>query len=421
MAEGLVLQAQEILIGAWAPHPGMARSRSNRVRTADTAMTDYYVRAAMRTHRRRAIPRPVAYGTAFIMLVAVFFLHFLLERRQDRLVARHIGKPLLGAPLSPAPGASPEAPLRVWIDTDAGCGEGKRVDVDDCFALAVALFAPEFTIAGISTTYGNVPLASVDSVTRDLLSVVGAAGRPAPGVYRGAAGPGTSLTAGSEALAHALGQGPLTVLALGPLTNVAAVLQARPDLASSLVQVIFVGGKRSGQWMHPGYDHFLTFSDFNVAKDLGAAERVLAAGIPVALIPFEAALEVAITPTDLGQLSVTGEIGQWLVDRSREWIRLWRRGVGREGFVPFDNASVLYAIDPPLLECVPVQAELERSPPWFGIGRPWELVVRDAPSRSASLRYCHRANNAFASVLRERLLRLGQRPQHDTTAARTPP
>ena len=375
----------------------------------------------MRTYWRCATYRPLICGAVFVVLLAVFFLHFLLERRQDRLVARHLGTPLLGMPMGPTPGPSPEAPLRVWIDTDAGCGQGSRVDVDDCFALTVALFAPEFRVAGVSTTYGNVPLASADSVTRDLLAVIGSAGGSAPGAHPGAAGPGDSRSLGSEALAHALAQGPITVLALGPLTNIAAVLQAHPDLASNLVEVIFVGGKRSGQWMHPGHDHFLTFSDFNVAQDPQAAERVLAAGIPVALVPFEAALEVVVSLVDLGQLAATGKIGQWLVDRSGEWIRLWRRGAGREGFVPFDNAAVLYAIDPSLLECVPVQAELERSPPWFGIGRPWEMVVRDASSRGGVLRYCHRPSETFASRLRERLLSLGENPHHAASVDRPLP
>lgn len=364
----------------------------------------------MRTCRRCATCRPLIFGAVFIALLAVFFLHFLLERH-DGLVARHLGTPLLGMPMAPAPGPSPEAPLRVWLDTDAGCGEGSRVDVDDCFALAVALFAPEFRVVGISTTYGNVPLASAESVTRDLLAVIDAAGGAPPDVYQGAAGPGESQSMGPKALAHMLAQGPLTVLALGPLTNVAAVLQAHPNLASNLVEVIFVGGKRPGQWMHPGHNHLLTFSDFNVAQDPSAVERVIEAGVPVTLIPFEAALEVVISPADLGQLATTGKIGQWLVDRSGEWMRLWRRGAGREGFVPFDNAAVLYAIDPSLLECVPVNAELERSPPWFGIGRPWELVVRDASSPGGALRYCHRPGEAFARVLRERLMSLGGIPQ----------
>ena len=57
----------------------------------------------------------------------------------------------------------------------------------------------------------------------------------------------------------------------------------------------------------------------------------------------------------------------------------WRDEGGRDGFVLFDDAAVLYPLRPALFRCVPVRADLKTSPPWFGIGRPTELLVRDAP------------------------------------------
>lgn len=63
-------------------------------------------------------------------------------RRHERLVAPHLGAPLDGPAVASPPAPSAAAPVRVWIETDAGCGLGRHVDVDDCYALATALAAP---------------------------------------------------------------------------------------------------------------------------------------------------------------------------------------------------------------------------------------------------------------------------------------
>jgi inosine-uridine nucleoside N-ribohydrolase len=259
---------------------------------------------------------------------------------------------------------------------------------------------------GIGTVFGNVELAAADSVTRELVARVRGGGRPTPPVHRGAARPGRGVTAASAALARELERGPLTVLGLGPLTNVAAALTARPELARNLAGVVLVGGKRSGQWMHPGYDHFITFSDFNVAKDPRAVERLLELQVHVALAPFEAALRVSLSPVDLDSIARAGEFGGWLQARSGAWLEFWREAAGRDGFVPFDNVAVAYVLAPHLLECVEAYARLERPLPipWFGIGRPEELVVHTGPRRGRPVHYCGRVRDGFAAWLTSRLV-----------------
>ena len=59
-------------------------------------------------------------------------------------------------------------PLRLWVDTDAACGHSPRTDPDDCFAVLLLAQAPEITLVGISTVFGNVVLAMTDSTTRAL-------------------------------------------------------------------------------------------------------------------------------------------------------------------------------------------------------------------------------------------------------------
>jgi pyrimidine-specific ribonucleoside hydrolase len=354
------------------------------------------------------VRRRLLWGAAVVLAIVAAATAWFLFQRHQRLVAPRIGAPLEGRRVASPPAPAPDAPLRVWIDTDAGCGLGRHVDVDDCYALAMALAAPELDVRGIGTVFGNVPLAAADSVTRELVVRVHARDGDAPPIHRGAAQPGTGATAASEALAAELARGPLVVLAFGPATNVAAALAAHPERARNVRQVVFVGGKRAGQWMHPGYDHFITFSDFNVAKDPRAVEQVLGARVPVVLVPFEAALRTTLSPADVDAIARAGQVGAWLRARSGGWMAFWREQAGRDGFVPFDGAAVAYVLRPSLLECVEVRARLERSPPWFGIGRPTELIVRTGGTRGTPVAYCGRVGAGFDPFLMSRLTAAGR-------------
>jgi hypothetical protein len=71
-------------------------------------------------------------------------------------------------PLSFMPQGSHAPPSRrVWIDTDAACGYGRRTDPDDCFAILLLAAIPEMQIVRISTSFGNAPLPQTDRITRE--------------------------------------------------------------------------------------------------------------------------------------------------------------------------------------------------------------------------------------------------------------
>lgn len=94
---------------------------------------------------------------------------------------------------------------------------------------------------------------------------------------------GAGSTPASEALIVALETGPLTILALGPLTNIAQALTARPDLVANIARLIAVMGRRQGHLFHPAegeghgilFGHGPVFRDFNFDQDREAAARVL--------------------------------------------------------------------------------------------------------------------------------------------------
>lgn len=122
----------------------------------------------------------------------------------------------------------------VWLDTDASIGSPFR-EVDDAFAILLALRCSNLRIAGISTTYGNAPLRTTTAVTTDL---IGRFGGRIPKVHQGA-GSRKDLgveTAATEGLAKALRENrSLVYVALGPLTNLATFEMLHPELAREFI------------------------------------------------------------------------------------------------------------------------------------------------------------------------------------------
>src|ERR687897_1658469 len=116
-----------------------------------------------------------------------------------------------------------QSKIPVWIDTDPAVGEPER-DVDDGLALIQAFNSPELAIRGISVVFGNAPLDRGLPIARQLVRDFGP---PGVRVFAGAAAAGDlgTETEASRALTGALRSEPLTILALGPATNVATVLR----------------------------------------------------------------------------------------------------------------------------------------------------------------------------------------------------
>lgn len=297
---------------------------------------------------------------------------------------------------------------RVWVDADAACGTGQRRDPDDCLALLSLSLDKNITLVGISTVFGNGPLAETDAVMRALVQEIGLRGtRPLP-VFRGCAAiapdcqsHGGSLEA-QDGLIAALQAGALDVVALGPLTNIAAVIEREPTLAKRIARVVAVMGRRPGHRFHPSENHGVgamlfghgpIFRDLNAVLDPQAVADILHSGIPLVLLPYTAARGVSVTSADLDGIEGTGTAGRWVAERCRDWLAFWRSKAGLQGFYPFDLMAAAYLRDPSHFQCARVNAWVgdDALLPWFSGGDAL-LVSQDAlpPSvdKSGTALYC---------------------------------
>lgn len=280
-----------------------------------------------------------------------------------------------------------ERATRVWIDTDAACGDHSRADPDDCFALLALLNASALQVAGISTVFGNAAIDVTDRVTRELVAQA-ASERTEPIVHRGSGSADTPNAPAHEALRTALSQGPLTIVALGPLTNVAAALQGGPHLRSRVTRIIAVMGRRPGHVFHPAegkggamlFGHGPIFRDLNFVSDPEAAAEIIRLRLPLTLVPYDAARGIELTAADLARMRAAGGPPEWVAKRASGWLAYWREDIGREGFYPFDLLGAAGAIHPAGLRCarVPVRVGNDARFRWPFRGRAALLVGPDA-------------------------------------------
>ena len=198
--------------------------------------------------------------------------------------------------------------ISVLIDTDIGD------DIDDALALALALQSPELEIRGVTTVFGDTQKRG--QLASHLLKVYGredipvAAGIEQPMQYRHRPSgvpqaaildrsivlPPLSSRSGPELIVEtALAEhGHLTLLCLGPLTNVATALKLEPHLFMAIRSIVMMGGS-SG----------LPFPEWNIRSDARAAQIVLGAGIPVTLLGWNITMRCQLRESDIERLRCT--------------------------------------------------------------------------------------------------------------------
>jgi purine nucleosidase len=238
-------------------------------------------------------------------------------------------------------------PLPILLDTDLGS------DVDDELALALLWGSPEATVRAISTTYGDTVLRA--RIVLRMAEMVGRGVQVAPGERRPSSGrdvwwagiegeaydalpqvpepegwtpsPGVRLLVDAAEGAH--------LLAIGPLTTVAAALDAGLDVAGITIM--------GGNWSDP------TVGEHNLASDHVAAARVLESGLPVTVVGIEVTRQVRFGEAEILRFASCGHLGAVIAAEMHAWMRRWN-----EDFeVPHDPLTALALLEPDLFTFAP--------------------------------------------------------------------
>jgi purine nucleosidase len=227
------------------------------------------------------------------------------------------------------------------VDTDPGLGL-PWTDVDDALAV-VHLHAAGVPLAALTTTWGNSSLQRTTAVARQLGQRLGVP------VFAGAAGAGDRDTEAARALAAHRG----SVLALGPLTNVAAALER----GASWERLVVLGGTcRRLPNLRP-----LHTTELNLALDEPAAAEVLPRCTD--LVPMEPCRTVWFTERELLPAPA------WLREGCAHWLRTSPLRTGRRAFHPWDLLAAAWVTHPSLFHAERRGVRLDSCRGWRGYVR----------------------------------------------------
>jgi purine nucleosidase len=284
---------------------------------------------------------------------------------------------------------SPVSPRKLIIDCDPG--------IDDGVALSLALFDPRLEVLAVTAVAGNV---AAEQATANLQAIVsfldpprlprvGAASTDSVWVARrvsvhGADGlggidlPRVPLHGGhasEKVIWETIKAHPreVTILSLGPLTNISRVLKRDPGIAEIIDAIVVCGGT-----IHASGDATAT-ADFNFSCDPAAARHVVREPVTKTLVPLETTGQVVYGFDLLDHLPREfTRVGKILRPMLASSFRAWRQLLGSEGIRLHDVAALVAVTNPELFERETVVADVETA----GELTAGMLVVDRRPQRS---------------------------------------
>lgn len=279
--------------------------------------------------------------------------------------------------------APSRAPRRIIIDTDPG--------IDDAMAIFYAAASPELEIVGLTTVFGNADVDTCTANAHRLLDIVGrpdipvarGAGRPLAMPYRGPAdfvhgvngladvdlAPVTTSNHPLDA-AHFIidrvtsAPGKITLVPLGPLTNVALALLVRPDLPEYLAGIVLMGGNA----FVPG--NASPAAEANVLNDPEAADLVLGAACPIVMCGLDVTERTVLSSAQIDAIDATSTTRAAFAAQILPYYRDFHRRHGLDGIHVHDSTCISYLLAPHLYGSVqhPIRVDTGHG---VGRGRTW--------------------------------------------------
>jgi len=307
-------------------------------------------------------------------------------------------------------------PQRAIIDTDPG--------IDDSMAILFAFTSAELQVEALSTIYGN---SGTTTTTQNALRLVELAGRPDVPVARGAEKPLLRPFTGEGWRVHGrngLGEidfpapegqpdtrrgaqlitdmvmarpGEMTVIALGPLTNLALAFSLEPRIAENVKEVVLMGGAANAS------GNASAVAEANIRNDPEAAHIVFNAPWEVTMVGLDVTRQSIMTPAYLEELRAAGNpYTDFIAQIVPHYINFYEEYVGINGFHVHDSSAIAYVIDPTLFERkkVPVDVEIY-SPTNFGLTA---VDWRKRPGKEANVNVCVDVDSErFLDLYKQRL------------------
>lgn len=252
-----------------------------------------------------------------------------------------------------------QAPEKVIIDTDIGD------DVDDAFALALAVKSPEFEILGISTAFGETELRAklVDRFLGELgrsdIPVMAGKATPATPMSQRRYAEGGHFTKSShgDAADFLLDQirkhpGEITLIAIGPLMNVGAAIDRDAATFRKLKRVVIMGGSIRKGYGDYGYnEHFPPSPEWNILNDVPSAQKLFASGVPLFVMPLDST-QLKLDEVKRAFLFTRGTA---VTEQLAILYHLW----AQETPTLFDPMAVTFAIKPELCPVTPLHIRVD--------------------------------------------------------------
>lgn len=260
---------------------------------------------------------------------------------------------------------------KLWLDTDPG--------FDDWMTWAMLAHDPQFELLGVSIVAGNAPLcATLDNALRirqrhgwqfplhagcdrplvqrqeTAQDVLGAAGLDTVGRVLPASNGRPSGLHGATALIDCVRAHPgeVTLVAIGPLTNLATAFAQAPDIAPKLREIVLMGGSTDR-------GNTTAVAEFNIFADPEAAAQVFAAGVPISMFGLNLCRQITVGADDVARVRSFGTpLAELFADHLAAYVGIALRR-GRPRMALYDPVTALWLARPELFTLEPAHVAIE--------------------------------------------------------------
>jgi len=251
---------------------------------------------------------------------------------------------------------------KVIIDTDIGD------DVDDAFALALAVKSPELEILGVTTTFGETEVRAqiadrfLGEIGRTEIPVMAGKSTPTKNPMsqrRYAEEARLTKSSHGDAAEFILDQirkhpGEITLIGIGPLMNVGAAIDRDAATFRKLKRVVIMGGSVRRGYGDLGYnEHVPPMPEWNILNDVPSAQKLFSSGVPLYVMPLDST-QLKLDEVKRAFLFTRGTV---VTDQLAILYHLW----GQETPTLFDPMAVTFVLKPELCPVTPLHIRVDEN------------------------------------------------------------